>query len=51
MLAMKATALPPRRALVRNTALLTAAALAATWGLLSLANGIMWWRARKGTRP
>jgi hypothetical protein len=38
MLAMKAAALSPRRALVRNTALLTAAALAATWGLLATAD-------------
>jgi hypothetical protein len=38
MLAMKETALPSRRALVRNAALLTAAALAATWGLLATAD-------------
>jgi hypothetical protein len=38
MLAMKAAALPPRRVLVRNAALLTAAALAATWGLLATAD-------------
>jgi hypothetical protein len=38
MLAMKAAALPSRRVLVRNAALLAAAVLTATWGLLATAD-------------
>jgi hypothetical protein len=38
MLAMKAAAVPARRALVRNVALLAAAGLAATWALLATAD-------------